>query len=168
MFTCNLKNLIAVSTALTMTTALLTSTSYAGDMRMFHMGGMRDGGDHGGFGGGMGTGMAVGLGMALIGEAIAQQHDRVIWSGTASSNGHTETAIGYDAGMDFSKRPGKRQKVRVVRTRDGKPLKHGSSSGSTTDPETGITTTSTSNGDGSRTVTQVNAQGQAISSQIVR
>jgi hypothetical protein len=163
------KKVIAALTALTIATAFVPSVSQAGEM--FHMGGM---GMHhmGGMGdegfGGMGAGFAAGFGMVLIGEAIAQHQNRVIWSGSMSGNGHTETAVGYDAGMDFSKRPGKRQKVRVVRTRDGKPLTRGGSWGSTTDPETGVTTTSSSNGDGSRTVTQTSGDGKVISSQVVR
>lgn len=154
------KSITTGLTALALATALFSGTSYAaGDRGMGHMGRMDRMSDHGGRGFGRGEGFG-GIGMALIAE-------RVIWSATASSNGHTETATGYDDGQDFTKPKGKRQKVRVVRTKDGKPVTKGPSWASSTDPATGITTTSTSNGDGSRTVTQVNAQGATISSQVV-
>ncbi|HVV61714.1 MAG TPA: hypothetical protein VHD14_08145 [Pseudolabrys sp.] len=160
---------VAIATV-SISTAVLSSSASArmgGHMgHMGHMGGMERMG-HGhmerGHMGGFGRGAAIGFAAGMLGAIIAANAAPQPWG--ESYNPETGERIRSE---------GPRGRHVITRTnREGKVIektvnKPGPSFASTTDPKTGVTTTVTLNGDGTRTVTQTAADGSPISSQVVK
>ena len=115
---------------------------------------------HGGFGRAMAIGAGIGIAGALIAHAAAP---RVVY------------AESFDPSTGVRVRSEKRRKNRVVTKTDANgnterkvERNKQPDSASSTDPSTGITTTSISNGNGTRTVVTTDASGKVLSSEVVR
>ena len=156
---------IAIATVSISAVALSTSASARMDGgHMGHMGHMGHGHmGHERMGHGFGRGAAIGFAAGMIGAVIAANAAQQSWG--ESYNPETGERV---------RSQGPRGRHVITRTnREGKVIektvsKPGQSFASSTDPSTGVTTTVTSNGDGTRTVTQTSADGAPISSQVVK
>ena len=155
------KTRVVLFAALTISAAAISTvnTASASEMRGGHMGRHMGGGHmHGGYGNAMAAGMAVGLVGALI-----------------LANARQPYAESYDPSTGERVRSQGPRGRHVVTRKDGqgklvdrKIVRNEPTSASSTNTKTGVTTTSTANGDGSRTVVQTSADGTLLSSEVVR
>lgn len=160
-----LTKIIALTLAtVTISTATISAmTPASANMMNRGMGGHGSHMHHHRGGHGFGGAAAAGLAIGLVGALIAAQAQQNAYA--ESYNPRTGERVRSEG------RPGRH----VVTRRNGdgkvverKVVKPSPASASSTDPKTGITTTSISNGDGSRTVVTTSADGKVLSSSISR
>jgi hypothetical protein len=159
------KSITLVAAAATLCVGLATASqpamAFDGYQRVHHVHHYRH---RRGFGSGAAWGAAGFVGGLMVANAIAAANQpRPYAVATDVRTGESVEAVGTPMGRVVTRRDGKgRVKERLHRhSRSG-------SSASSRDPRTGITVTSYSNNDGTRTVMRTNAQGQVLSQDVIR
>lgn len=150
--------------ALALSAAALSTvnTASANGMRGGHMGGHGGGHMHGHRGHGYGNAMAAGMAVGIVGALIAAQARQPYAESYDPSTGERVRSQGPRGRHVVTRKDGKGKVV------ERKVVAKSPDWASSTDTKTGVTTTSTANGDGSRTVVQTSADGKILSSEVVR
>jgi hypothetical protein len=164
------RNFTKITAALVATlTISAAAASFTTDTASARMGGERmsmghshghmgHGHRHGGYG--FGRGAAIGFGAAIVGAAIVAAANQPYAESYNPQTGERVRSEGKPGRHVVTRTDGKGNKNQVA----NKPQPDSASS---TDPKTGITTTSISNGNGTRTVVTTDSSGKVLNSEVV-